>query len=160
MIDTMLLLPDWELWIAGEGDLSAQLRERAAASAAMERIRFWGRLRPEALQEVTRQARIGFSLEEDLGLNYRYALPNKLFDYIQCRVPSIVSNLPEMARVVHERGVGLILRQRSPKVLADLVRLLGESPQRYAHWVEACDLAAHDLHWNVEKQRLIELYSI
>lgn len=160
MIEALEHLPDWQLWIAGEGDLSAALRERATASAAASRIRFWGRLRPEALQEVTRQARIGLSLEEDRGLNYRFALPNKLFDYIQCRVPSIVSNLPEMASVIQERGVGLILRRRSPVALAELTALLGDCPERYRQWVEACDQAARDLHWNVEKKRLFELYDI
>lgn len=160
MIDTMSLLPEWSLWIAGDGDIAEELQRRSEASPAHGRIRFWGRVAPAALGEITRQARIGLSLEEDRGLNYRYALPNKVFDCIQSRVPVIVANLPEMSALIQKTGVGLILRKRTPEAVAMLVHLLDSSPSSYAHWVEACDQAAQDLHWNAEKQILKQIYGL
>jgi len=59
------------------------------------------------LKQITRHATIGISVEKDLGLNYRFALPNKLFDYIQSEVPVLSASLPEMKRVVDKYGVGV-----------------------------------------------------
>lgn len=160
MIDAMSLLPEWTLWIVGEGDIAEELKRRTEGSPARARIRFWGRVAPAALGEITRQARIGLSLEEDKGLNYRYALPNKVFDCIQSRVPVIVANLPEMSTLIQKTGVGLILRKRTPDALATLVHLLDSSPSAYWHWVEACDHAAQDLHWNAERLILKPLYGL
>ena len=60
------------------------------------------------MPDYTIQADVGISLEEDLGLNYRFALPNKVFDYIQAGVPVLVSDLPEVRSLVDQYGVGMI----------------------------------------------------
>ena len=71
----------------------------------------------------TAQADLGISLEENLGLNYYYALPNKLFDYIQARIPVLVSDLPEMAAVVHSYGIGKVISKTSdPLELARVIQ--------------------------------------
>ena len=48
------------------------------------------------LRKITLQADLGISFEERKGLNYYYALPNKIFDYIHAMVPVLVSPFPEM----------------------------------------------------------------
>ncbi len=154
MIDCMALLEDCTLVIAGEGDISQELEKRAADNRLTDRVIFKGRLSPEALRELTETADLGFSLEEDLGLNYHYALPNKIFDYIHAGIPVIVSDLPVMRNLVLEHRVGAILRDRDPRPLAHLVsQVLSERDSYRPHLEEA----ARKFNWNNEKVKLLEL---
>ncbi|MEZ4687040.1 MAG: glycosyltransferase [Bacteroidia bacterium] len=159
MIDAMEHLPDCHLWIVGRGDVEAALRSRAAHSSAAGRIVFKGFVPWEKLHPITAQARLGFSLEEDFGLNYRYASPNKVYDYIQAETPVLVSDLPEMRAVVEQHGVGQVLGadERKPRLLAAKVRSMLES-QDYAAWREACRKAAQRLCWEEEKAVLLEIF--
>ncbi len=57
-----------------------------------KKIKLISKVTPNELQKLTPLADIGLSIEEDYSLSYKFALPNKLFDYIQAKVPVLVSN--------------------------------------------------------------------
>ncbi len=160
MIDAMEHLPDCSLWIFGGGDLEQSLRQRAAAADWKDRIVFQGRLPFEQLFEYTAQAKLGFSLEEDLGANYHFASPNKVYDYIQAGVPVLVSDLPEMRRTVETFEVGEILtkEERNPLLLAQRVKKMLLDEKQYDLFQKNCLKAAEDLNWEKEKEKLIALY--
>ncbi|MDP5106093.1 MAG: glycosyltransferase, partial [Polaribacter sp.] len=122
MIDTMEFLENYLLIIVGSGDIISELKERSQSKSTEKKVHFLGKLLPNELQKITPLADIGLSLEEDLGLNYRYALPNKIFDYIQAEIPILVSNLPEMKQIVLEYNVGEIIALRTPKGLAEQIK--------------------------------------
>jgi hypothetical protein len=84
-----------------------------------------------------------------MGLNYRYALPNKLFDYIQCRVPVLCSSRPEMARIVESYGVGICTLKKDPVKLAGIIRYMLKE-RRAGGWMEALEKAAEVLCWEKE----------
>jgi glycosyltransferase involved in cell wall biosynthesis len=158
-IRAMQYLPEARLLIAGSGDKEKEL-QRLAKETSPQNIQFLGRLSLEELSVITRQASIGISIEEDLGLNYRYALPNKLFDYIQAQIPVVVSNLPEMKRVVEEYHIGLIANSHDPEYLAGLFRkALFEEPLRET-WKNGLKTAANELNWNHEKKVIEEIFKM
>ena len=101
-------------------------------------------------------ADLGISLEEDLGLNYRYALPNKLFDYIQCRIPVLCSALPEMSRIVETYGIGISTGEKDPEILSGIVRYMLEESNEGA-WKDALNRAAEQLCWENESQVYLDL---
>ena len=109
-----------------------------------------GKVLPKDLRQFTPNATIGLSLEEDIGLNYRYALPNKLFDYIQAEVPVIVADLPEMKKLVETYQVGEILWERSPKSLAKLILKVISN-----NYTIALQKAKRELTWTKEKDKLV-----
>jgi glycosyltransferase involved in cell wall biosynthesis len=160
MIAAMQFLPGYQLWIVGRGDVEEKLRAQAAASAWAERVVFHGFMPLEQLAPLTARASLGFSLEEDLGANYHYASPNKVYDYIQAGVPVLVSDLPEMRRVAVDHGVGEVLakEERDPKDLAKRVRNLVESETKYATYQANCRKAAEVLNWEAERQKLTTYY--
>ena len=117
-IKAMQYIKNAQLVLAGEGDLTGKLKTLANNLNVNDQVTFLGRIPLEEMKFITPQADLGLSVEEDLGLNYRYTLPNKLFDYIQQEVPVIVSNLPEMKRIVNQYQIGLILEKHDPQLMA------------------------------------------
>jgi len=156
MIDSMRHLPHVRFVVVGTGDIEDELKQRVVQNKLNDRVEFRGRMLPEDLVELTLTADLGISLEEDLGLNYRYSLPNKIFDYIQCRVPVLCSALPEMSRIVDSYGVGISIKERSPEKIASCIRFMLKERSGGA-WMEALDRAAHDLCWENESATYLEL---
>ena len=158
-IRAMQYLPEAQLLVAGSGDKEKELK-KLAQETALQNIKFTGRLSLEELSLITRQAFLGISIEEDLGLNYRYALPNKLFDYIQAQIPVVVSNLPEMKMVVEKYQIGIIADSHDPEYLAGIFRkaLFDESLRET--WKNGLRTAAKELNWKLEKKVIEEIFEM
>ncbi len=152
-IRAMQYLPEALLLLAGCGDRETELK-LLASRLKLPNVRFPGRIAPEELVNWTRQAHLGISLEEDLGLNYRYALPNKLFDYIQARVPVVVSPLPEMSRIVSYYHIGLIAPSADPEVLAATFREALTQGEQRKEWLTNLERAARELTWENEEHKI------
>jgi glycosyltransferase involved in cell wall biosynthesis len=158
MLAALQHLKNIKLWIVGQGDISDRLKILSIELGVEDKVVFFGRISIDVLQNITSQAHIGISLEEDLGLNYRYALPNKLFDYIQSRIPVIVSDLPEMRLLVEEYKIGLVLRNRTPESLAQTIKELITESRFHNELAKNLELAARDLCWQREEEKVIRLY--
>jgi glycosyltransferase involved in cell wall biosynthesis len=98
----------------GMGPLEPRIAECARARV---NVRLHPAVAPDRLGEYTASADVGLCLIEDTCLSYRYCMPNKLFEYLAAGVPAIVSNLPEIARVVTNQGVGWVLPSWSAEAL-------------------------------------------
>ena len=148
-----------KLIIAGDGDIKAELEQLVKDKNLTSKIEFTGRLPIEELTQLTPQADIGLSIEEDLGLNYRYALPNKLFDYIQAQVPVLVSNLPEMKAIVEKYQIGEITESIEPKALAERITESLSNQKKREAWKTNLKTAANELTWENEEKILKEIFS-
>jgi hypothetical protein len=69
---------------------------------------------------------LGVFLLEPVNFNYRLALPNKLFEFIQARLGVAIGPSPEMARVVESTGCGVVAPDFRPASLAACLARLGE----------------------------------
>ncbi len=147
------------LVLAGNGDIAEPLKQLAEKQGVANQVIFTGRLALEQLAGLTRLADLGLSIEEDLGLNYRFALPNKLFDYIQAGVPVLVSDLPEMRNVVEEYQVGAIAKNHYPEQLAESIRMALFDMGKRAVWKQNLPKAAAELCWEHESGVIREIYS-
>ncbi|PKP36423.1 MAG: hypothetical protein CVT98_07950 [Bacteroidetes bacterium HGW-Bacteroidetes-15] len=158
LIDSMQWLPIEKLIIVGTGDIENALMNQCKNLGLNERITFLGKIPLDQLHSITSEANIGVSIEEDLGLNYRYALPNKLFDYIQAGLPVLTSDLPEMAAIVKEHGIGETIESDcSPKMLADKLSGMMSDSKKMLEWRQNSLSAAKTLCWENEKGILLEL---
>ena len=157
-IRSMPYLDGAELWLAGDGDQASELKELVVEMKLESKVKFLGRLPIHQLHEVTRQADLGISLEEDLGLNYRFALPNKLFDYIQAGVPVLVSNLPEMRHIVEHYQIGAIAETHQRKELAELLKMALFDQEKRLVWKQNLPCAAAELCWENEEKVLQDIY--
>tara|TARA_R110001632_G_scaffold232806_1_gene374678 strand:- start:36509 stop:37633 length:1125 start_codon:yes stop_codon:yes gene_type:complete len=154
MIDTIHLLEDYILVIIGDGDISTKLIEKVNTLDLKNCVKFLGRINPDELKNLTSNTTVGMSLEEDLGLNYRYALPNKLFDYIHAEVPMVVSNLPEMKAIIKKYAIGEVLIDRTPISLASTIKTMAAK-----NYKKELIEAKKQLNWALEKEKLISIIS-
>jgi glycosyltransferase involved in cell wall biosynthesis len=147
-----------ELWLAGEGDLSQELRQLAKDLQVENKVRFLGYLTPDELRSVTQQASIGLNLLENRGLSYYYSLANKAFDYVQAGVPSIQINFPEYLALQEEHRVFyLIDRLEVNGLVRAIEHLLGDN-ELYLALQENCKIAAKEWCWERERAKLMEMY--
>ena len=159
VIDAMQHLGDqYHLRIIGSGDIEAKLQERVRDLNVGHKVSFLGRIPFQKLKYETIKADLGIALEENIGLNYYYALPNKLFDYIQAHVPVIVSPFPEMQKIVNEYQIGTVYDHKDPQSLARKIEEIFSLGKRYQKWKENTNKASKELCWEKESQKLLRLY--
>jgi hypothetical protein len=103
-------------------------RQRLMRSArANSRIRF---PEPRAMHELVRMANdydLGLFLLPPSNLNQRYVLPNKLFEFVQARLAVAIGPSPEMARLVHQHGFGVVSPDFTAESLASVLNALDDS---------------------------------
>jgi glycosyltransferase involved in cell wall biosynthesis len=159
LLEAMTLLPDgFALWLAGEGDLSADLRARAMSLKLDQKVRFLGFIKPEALKDITDQAWLGLNLLENKGESYYYSLANKFFDYVQARIPMLTMNFPEYAALNQQYKVAVLMDDLNPKIIAEKIQELANKPDLYRSLQSNCDSAAQEWNWENERVVLLELW--
>lgn len=159
IIDAMQFIENAKLIIIGNGDIEEQLKERILDKGLTEKVELKGRIPFEDLPAETAKADLGIALEENIGLNYYYALPNKLFDYIQAGVPVLVSPFPEMQKIVNKYEIGTVYDHKDPESLAQKISEIFRLKNRYNKWKENTFIAAKELCWKNEEKILIAIYT-
>ena len=157
LIDAFHFIHNLKCVIVGDGDILNMIQKRVISKKLEDRIIFIHRLPFEQLNVITRKASLGISMEENLGLNYYYSLPNKLFDYIQAEIPVLVSDFPEMKKIIDEYGVGEVIKSRQPKDLALQIESMIQN-EKYLLWKQNLIKAAEELCWENEEKELLKVY--
>ena len=158
VIEAMQFTTDLILLFVGTGDVIDFLKSEQKRLHLESKVVFVPRQSMEKLREYTLNSDFGISIDKDTNLNYRYSLPNKLFDYIQAEIPVFVSDLPEVRKIVEKYDIGVISNSHDPGTLATLMMKMAGDEFRLAQWKENLKLAAADLCWENEEQKLLEIF--
>jgi glycosyltransferase involved in cell wall biosynthesis len=154
IISTMPLLPDYQLWIAGEGDLSKTLRELAHTLNVSRQVHFLGYLKPIELDRITPLCSIGINLLYGTSLNYYYSLANKFFDYVQAGIPQITMDFPVYQKFNTQFQVALLIEDLQKDTLCAAIKAL-ENEQLYHQLKDNCFKASKTWVWQSESQQLL-----
>jgi len=146
------------LVVIGDGDILRDCQSLVKREKLEEKVILTGRKPINELQQITRFATIGLTVEKDIGLNYRFALPNKLFDYIQSEVPVLASELPEIRRIVDGYNIGITIPETTPELIAKNINAMLKSPESMVSWKKNCSIAKEELCWENEEKILIDIY--
>ncbi len=112
----------------------------------------------EQLPSYTSDADIGIHSMHGNMLNRLNALPNKLFEYIQGELALIVSDLPEMSRIVSGHNLGLVYPNSNTDELANsMKKLINDRRLRDAARKKSADCALM-FNWDEEKNILKNIY--
>jgi glycosyltransferase involved in cell wall biosynthesis len=157
MVKAMKHLDNVVLYIFGTGDIAQEIVQLISHLKLQDKVIMKGIIPLSKLHEYTKQADLGLSLEEDAGLNYRYALPNKIFDYIHAEIPVLISNLPEMKQLVLQYELGDWIESHDPKHIAQKITAMLEDKENMAFWRVNCKKAALELNWDKEKKVILSI---
>ncbi|MEO6168569.1 MAG: glycosyltransferase [Chitinophagales bacterium] len=147
-----------KLKLAGEGDLSVQLRNLVEESRLTEKVEFLGRKLPDELKYFTRESFIGVNLLENKGLSYYYSLANKFFDYVHAGIPVITMNFPEYVHLNQQYNVAVLVNDLQTDTLVNAITQLSDNKDAYFRLQENCFRARHEWNWQKEEQKLISFY--
>jgi len=157
-LDIMKNIDDSVLIMLGSGHLEGKLQEKIAAIGLTKKVLLPGRVPSEDLLNYTAGADAGLLLMEDVALNNKLALPQKVFQYLVAGIPQIVSPMPEIAGFVETEKTGLVVPLDDPQTAARFIRDLLRDNNRVEKLNENCARSAKINNWDVEAKKLEDIY--
>ncbi|WP_194092441.1 glycosyltransferase [Ornithinimicrobium flavum] len=121
----------------------AYLAELQARYAASDRVRLHPPVAPADLPATLNAHDVGVYVLPPVSFNHLWALPNKIFDFVQGRLALVVGPSPEMAGLVRRHGLGVVTDDFSAAALARALDRL--TPADVAAGKTASHAAAHEL---------------
>lgn len=158
MIDAMTLLPWARLLIAGDGDILHDLKRQVQEKGLENQVKFLGKLKPQDLLTITKQAWVGINLLNTENLNYYYSLANKYFDYMQAAVPCISMNTEVYRSINDVHNTAILVDDLERDTLVKVFDDLYIDQNKYKLLHSNCKKAALIYHWDNEKQGLVKIY--
>lgn len=146
------------LLIVGDGDIVPQLKEMVSEQNLSEKVRFVGRVPYLEMMNYTYHADIGLTLDKPTSLNYKFSLPNKVFDYMHTQTPIVATNILEVAKVIQKHQIGTILEEFSVDSLAEKINKLLSNEQKLSQYKSNCKVASEIENWEEEENILKEIY--
>jgi len=155
-VEAMQWVENATLLIIGGGDAIQNLEFRIKNAEFRDKVVMLPKMKPENLYHYTCNADIGLSLDKDTNMNYRFSLPNKIFDYIYAGVPVLASALPEIQSFIDKYYVGVCIKSHDPQHIAEMMNFMLSSPD-HAVWKANTKKAAEENSWEKEKKVWIDL---
>ena len=169
IVDAMPYLSNCHFVVAGVGDIYDRLTSYVQSRGLSDKVTFLGRIEPDELRKITPRASLGMSLLENRGLNYYYALPNRIADFVAASVPILATDFPEIHAVVSKHRIGTLVpampfdkaanKSQTPDP-AELAKIIS-SALEYWERIDPderrlrFEAAASDLSWENDKKTLI-----
>ena len=157
-VQAMQYLDNAVLLIIGSGDVIEYLKSLTNELNLGSKVLFIGKLPFQELRQYTQQADLGLTLDKPSNLNYKFSLPNKLFDYIHAGVPVLSSNLPEIQKIIYTYNIGECIDGHDPQSIAKKISTMLQGETVYQVWKKNTKIAAENLNWELEEQQLIAVY--
>ena len=147
------------LLVIGSGDALVNLKSMTEEFKISGRVQFIPKLPWTELMKYTRSADAGLSLDKNSNLNYRFSLPNKLFDYLAAGIPVIAGDLPEVTKIISENKCGIVISEVTPEKISEALRDLLNNPEKLAFLKNNAAHASEILSWENESKIVSRFYS-
>lgn len=149
-----------DLVVLGTGVFQKKYENFAKKLEIKNRVHFLGNIEQSKLINYTAGADIGISLIENISKSYYYALPNKLFEYIMAGIPVLVSDLPQMKRIVKDFNVGKSVKlENDGDLVTVLIEMMNDEDKIENYKRNAID-ASKELNWQMEFEKVKHLFIV
>ena len=147
-----------QLIICGDGNFMQQAKQLVADNNLQHKVIFKGKVQPDDLRAITRQAYIGVTLFDDAGLSNYYSLANRFFDYLHAGIPQLCVNYPVYKEINDKYHIAVLADDTSEKNLATLLNNLLVNEFEYNELQQNCLKARQELNWQKEEKKLLQFY--
>lgn len=158
-VESMNYIDNAILLIIGGGDVMPFLKEIVQQNNLHLKVLFRDKMPFVQLLQYTRAADLGLTLDKDTNINYRFSLPNKLFDYIHANVPVLGSPLIEVKKIIQQYDIGAVIENHNPENIASKIKFMLADENRIAGWKKNLEIAANELSWENEEKKLLNVFS-
>ena len=150
--------PEFRFVLRGYSDPAyvAQLRQVADEVGVADRLEIQPPVPFDQIVPAANEADVGYFVHLDTSPQRRFALPNKFFEYVMAGLALVVSDLPEMARLVRQYSLGTLVPECAEESIARIINSLDKT--RIDEMKKNSLAAAKELNWDAEKERMMSLY--
>ena len=156
-VQSMKYLENTVLLIIGGGDVMPVLKQTVADLHLENKVIFRNRMPYLSMMEHTRVCDLGLTLDKDTNINYRFSLPNKVFDYIHAGIPVLASHLPEVEKIIKGYEIGDFIENHRPETIADAIGKMLHDEVRVAQWKKNLQIASQELNWENESKKFPDI---
>lgn len=153
----MIYLEGYLLVIIGGGDVIPVLKVMVDELDLTDKVLFKNKMPFSELRQYTMNCDLGLTLDKDTNINYRFSLPNKLFDFIHAGIPVLSSQLPEIKHIIDRYQVGFFIENHEPEHIADRISKIFSTPANYQAIKKNTQSAKSILNWEEEEKVLIRI---
>jgi glycosyltransferase involved in cell wall biosynthesis len=159
LISSVGYLPDRvRLVMLGGGMLEESLRRAVREAGLGDRVFLPGTVPQAELHEWTASADLGVLVLEPINLSKRFALANKIFEYMGAGIPILTTDLPENRRILDRCDCGWLISDWSPPALAGHVaRILDDPDDMMRRGRNGRRCFEDRYNWNVERQQVLTI---
>ncbi len=162
LIDSMAVLPtNAAVVLLGDGPLAGKFSGLALQPRYLGRLFVVPAVPMVEVSSWIADADVGVIPFQAVDRNNVLATPNKLFEYLEAAVPMVVSDFPEMRRIVQETGAGVTADASDPASLGAAIRELLDEPReaRQRRRDSARRAAESTYNWGVQAKVLRGVYA-
>jgi len=142
----------------GSEEYMDSLSKRIKKFKAEDKIQFFGPVPHQEVASYLSSADCGIAPIINICLSYYYCAPNKLFEFVQARLPILASNFPEMEKVVQDADLGYTFDPENPDAIEEVIKKMMNNEERRKEFREHTHSAAKRYNWKVEEEKLIGIY--
>ena len=157
LLEAISVQDDFFLSVVGKGDVVDKLKKRCAKSDLVDKVLFVPTLPYSQMMQFTLNSDVGVSLDKNNNINYKFSLPNKIFDYSKAEIPFVSTNLVEIRKITEEFHTGVLISSTSPEsIIEGLNKAIALKKSK--NFISNIAKMNSTLNWESESVSLIKTY--
>lgn len=157
LLEAISIQDDFFLSVVGKGDVVDKIKRRCAKSDLVDKVLFVPTLPYSQMMQFTLNSDVGVSLDKNNNINYKFSLPNKIFDYSKAEIPFVSTNLVEIRKITEEFHTGVLISSTSPEsIIEGLNKAIALKKSK--NFISNIAKMNSTLNWESESVSLIKTY--
>ena len=127
-------------------------------SNCWKRVEFIGKIKRDEVKELLQESKVGVVTLHPT-INYKDALPVKMFEYMVAGIPVIASDFPILKNIIEKEKCGLCVNSLDTQEIANAINYLFKNDNESRAMGERGKRAVIDSYnWGIEEKKLFKIY--